>query len=311
VVVVLLSQHTVAAQTDDQSIGCVLETRLVAIDAAIVSGKTGQLKAGINPKDFLIYEDGVQQHIAMIERRHMTLSIVLLIDPSALEKGGLTRAQLGRFESEVTDRLEAKDRVSTIAIDDDTLLMQEFTDDKDSIRKSIESVVKYETHSLELKTRYEFALQEAISQQSSSPVADPKRIVVMISSIPYSLANKGLISEETARQLFNSGIQLYWCNIPPLSLETRAVSDNAESNEFKLSDLVDLTGGEITNRRSLLPIDRLHDRYLIAYTPTNDELSGGIRRIRLTLTPEALEDDPTTTLFYRKGYYVSDSFNDK
>jgi len=107
--------------------------------SATVRDQGGQIVTGLRPKDFRVFEDGVEQPLSDLSLRSVPVDVVLMVDTSSSVIGNLDdfrRAAVGFAE-----HLAPDDRLSLIQFDDRVRLLQDWTSNRLQFRRSLNRVV--------------------------------------------------------------------------------------------------------------------------------------------------------------------------
>ena len=112
---------------------------LVTLNATVTDA-SGHAVPGLRAEDFIVYEDGERQTVSQFEAERVPVSLGLTVDMSgsmAGEKMSAAQDAVSRF---VLDLLGPRDQVFLYRFDSHPMLLQDWTDDKRAIVRSISSV---------------------------------------------------------------------------------------------------------------------------------------------------------------------------
>jgi VWFA-related protein len=112
---------------------------LVALNAT-VTDRSGHVVTGLRAEDFIVYEDGERQTVSQFEAERVPVSLGLAVDTSgsmAGDKMSAARAAVSRF---VVDLLGPRDQVFLYSFDSHPTLVQDWTDDRRAVVRSLGSV---------------------------------------------------------------------------------------------------------------------------------------------------------------------------
>jgi len=116
----------------------VLKIDATLIDVpVVVSNRNNQYIPTLTRKDFVIYEDGVQQEISFFASQEVPFHVALLLDTSGSTRDSLPDIQAAALE--FVNQLRYDDRVMVIAFDSEVEVLCEFTSDRDRLRHAIYS----------------------------------------------------------------------------------------------------------------------------------------------------------------------------
>lgn len=121
----------------------VSEDDVVKVDTALVTlpvsvtDRDGKYVGNLRQKDFIVYEDGVQQELAYFAPVEKPFTVALVMDMS-----GSTKNHLGEIQDAAItfiDQLRRDDRVMVVSFDDDVHVLAEPTSDRSALRSAIRS----------------------------------------------------------------------------------------------------------------------------------------------------------------------------
>ena len=275
-----------------------VQTRLVNVALNVVDAK-GTPVGGFEKSDFLIFENGRPQKIAIFEREATSpLSIVLAID-----------ASMTVLTSERLEREAAKRFVRATVRQQDEIDLMDFSDDVREIVPFTNQIKRIEQGLGQLQHGDETALYNAIylaSQRlnTTSSAANRRRVLVVISDGGDSV-DKGEKYEDAIEEAQRAGAIIYSIIIVPISSD----AGRNTGGEHALIQMCEDTGGKyyyVEDPSDLEPAFRhvsedLRTQYLLGYYSPQDG-GPGFRRIRVKLSDPAREG--TYSLRYRTGYFA-------
>lgn len=110
------------------------DTNLVMVPV-IATGQNGLYVTDLNKQDFTISEDGVAHEIAFFGKVAAPFHVVLMLDTSASTQDKLRQIQSAAFA--FVQQLQPADRVKIISFDDQVRDLNEFTNDRETLRVAI------------------------------------------------------------------------------------------------------------------------------------------------------------------------------
>ena len=194
--------------SDPQDIDTVkIDTNLVVVPV-IATDRGGLYISDLQQSDFSLSEDGAKQEIAFFATVSAPFHVVLLLDTSAStqEKLGLIQRAAAAF----VDQLQNADRVKVISFDDKVRDLNEFTNDRATVRTAI-----YKTRSGEGTKLYD-AMELALN--SIRQVRGRKAIVIFTDGVDYHSDSASF--DGTLRYLDEEGVIVY-----PIRYDTRAETE--------------------------------------------------------------------------------------
>jgi Ca-activated chloride channel family protein len=236
-------QSTVAKPADDKADeveeGDVVrvETQLVSVPA-VVTNSSGRPMAGLHAENFLLFENGQQQHISNFATTETPFEIALLLDTS-----GSTRADvelIRRAASSFIDGLRPGDRVAIVGFNTSRQgqivaakveVLSKLTDDRKLLRTAIE----------QLGSSYGTPFYDALNRVADEVFHDPpradlrgRRAVVALTDGVDSTSESDL---QTARaKLSRAGVASYFIQVNTEDfVEDRLLKDCQDDGRLTLS----------------------------------------------------------------------------
>jgi len=264
----------------------------------------GEPYTGLGKGDFRIFEDDVEQQIAVFERQSgLPLSIVMALDTSlSTRKDLLLETEAARRFAH--DVLSPPDRLALFQFSNDVSQALGFTGDLRRIDEALNH----------LRTGRATALYDAIYLAAGALESrQGRKIIVLITDGGDSSSKVGYAQALRAAQLSDAVI----FSIIMVPIESDAGRD--VGGEHALIQLAGDTGGAYYYASSRSQLDQafarigdaLRTQYLLAYYPKaapGKRGDGDFRRIRVELAPEVRQRVAgKLTLRYRAGYYLKDA----
>lgn len=292
-----------------------LSTDLVVVDAQVLSKKTGHLVVGLQPDDFLLYEDGVKQEITHFSQDEAPLSIILMLDVSSSVQGVIDQIQAGAGQA--MQQLKSEDEVALMIFSGRAKLVQDFTKDRQLIETGIANI---KDNPLSFWARSGTFINEAVYQaathmrRATNPLS--RRVIIgMTDDESNQLPFLGHSRGQALEKLHESGSVVCGLFVRDYFLaslnEVTSKILYRKSLSGSVSVYANKTGGEIMNARReeienklVELIDHLRARYTLAYTPANSQPDGKFRKIKLKVSPEVEKREGMLTIRTRQGYYA-------
>ena len=114
-----------------------LESTLVNLPL-LVSDRSGRFIPQLTKRDFLLYEDGVQQEVASFGSEEVPFSVALLLDVSPSVQGNIPDIQEAALA--FVRQLRNQDRVMVVAFDKRAHYLTDFTNDRRVLESAIRSI---------------------------------------------------------------------------------------------------------------------------------------------------------------------------
>jgi len=309
VIVAMVGLQPVRAVNQDEPLR--LRTELVVIDAQVLNKKTALPIDNLAREDFILYEDGVKQHISHFSRDKLPLSVIILFDVSgsvATDRKAVQRLLGGAYQA--MNLLRPEDEVALVQFAEKATLVQPFTRDRDLVVKAVTRLDgrgQYGTHIDE-------GILAAAEYMRSAANPDSRRAVIAVTDdVTVEFRDRSTVTPTTRyegqalRELYESGSVL--CALLYEPPETGYVEPYFKHGVAK--HLAEATGGISikVNQEDMLArlgemIRRLRARYTIGYSASNTSKDGKFRKIKLSVTPEIEKREGGVALITRKGYYA-------
>lgn len=121
-----------AEETDDEIIR--IDTNLVTIPVK-VRNRNGGFIGGLTKKDFRVYEDKIEQEIALFSNEQEPFTVALVLDMSYSSKFKIDEIQQAALT--FIDELRPADRVMVISFDQQMRILCELTNDRKTLQSAI------------------------------------------------------------------------------------------------------------------------------------------------------------------------------
>jgi VWFA-related protein len=256
------------SSAQEQGFGTIkVNVHLIEVYATIFD-HSGRYIDGLNRDNFEVYEDGKPQHIASFETNTQGISVAILLDTTGSMAQALPRVKnsIVRF----IDQLDDNDAVGIYTFDQNLVVRQEFTTDKDAAKRAV----------LRTRAEGETALFDALAEVSQELAGrrGKKAIVVFTDGDDNASALSANAAINRAKKL---GIPLY----------AIAEGEATHSANLKkvLEDLSQRTGGTSYQAKKPEDIENvfqdiagdLRHLYMLSYQPSAASPDGKWRKIDL------------------------------
>lgn len=285
-----------AAQEDQPAATFRVNVKLVNVFTT-VTDRNGAPIGGLGKENFRVYEDGVQQSIAVFARESaLPLSIVLGIDASLSTRKDLPLEieSAKRFSRAL---LRPQDSLSVMQFSEVVQEVVPFTNDARRIEQGISRV----------RTGAATALYDAIFLGASSlEKRKGRRVMVLITDGGDTMSQSSY--QEALRAAQISETILYAIIMVPIEAD----AGRDLGGEHALIQITNDTGGKYYYATSINQLDQafrqisdeLRTQYLIAYYPPKKSYDE-YRRIKIEVSPEDGSSGSVLRVFHRTGYYTS------
>jgi len=267
------------------------DTRLVVLHAS-AEDKDGHMVKDLPQSAFQVFENGVKQQIKSFRNDDVPVSIGLVIDGSASMTN--KRDKVNAAALALVTLSNPDDEVFIINFDETPSLDMEFTNDVEKLKKGLARI------RARGGTAMRDGVREAIEHVKGRNKKD-KKVLVVVTDGNDNASVQPL--ETLVRVAQQNDVLIY-----AVGLLNEESPREAEKAKRALDALARATGGQTYYPKDVSEIDQIAPRiaheirnqYIISYSPSNQELDGSFRQIRL------LVDSPlVANVRTRPGYYAT------
>lgn len=268
------------------------DTRLVVLHASVLD-KGGKLITNL-PKDaFKVFENGAEQQIKIFRREDVPVSLGILIDDSGSMRD--KRAKVSAAAVALVKASNPQDEVFLVNFNDVPYLDVPFTN----------SVAKLEEGLAKIDSRGGTAMRDAISlsmDYMKKEAKKDKKVLLVITD------GNDTASEEPLEKLIqkvkgNDGVLIF-----AIGLLNEESKRDAKAATRAIKALTEASGGLAYYPQGLPEVDKIalqvaheiRNQYILAYSPTIQELDGSYRQIKVTA-----KGPGNPTVRTRSGYYAT------
>jgi Ca-activated chloride channel family protein len=282
----------------------------------------GRLVTTLERKDFQVWENGREQPLSDLRLRRVPVDVMLMVDSSSSVTSSLE--DFRRAVDEFAARLGADDRVSLLKFDDRVELLQDWTQSRVQLRRSLRRVTGG------MFTRFHDALYLAAREGFKDAPQRRHAVVVLTDGID---SGRGRVTlEMSLAALLEAGASVYVISnteierarkraeldtlqsAPPSTQRFNGlrIGDLRESlrvldaSERNLANLTAATGGRLFKPQSFAALDsiyaevaeELRHQYALYYMPLDKARDGRFRRVQVKAS------DPALRINARIGYFA-------
>ena len=285
----------VRAQQQDAPMVFRSETRVVVCNTTVFD-KNGHLVTDLSRDNFSVAENGVTQKITDFKHEDVPVSLGLVIDNSGsmrTKRAGVEAASLALVRDSNPD-----DEVFVVNFNDEPFLdlpnKKNFTSD---IREMEQALTR-------IDSKGGTAMRDAIRTSIDHLLENGKREKKVLVLVTDGVDNASMIKQDKLIKVAQqSGVLVYAVGL--LEEEDRADAGRAKR---ELSELAEATGGEVYFPKEVSEVESIahvvaHDirnQYTIQYTPSNSNMDGTFRQIKVTVNAPG-----HLTARTRSGYYAT------
>lgn len=288
----LPAQNTRAAEQSEE------ET--ITFDAALVNTHVsvrdaqGHFVTGLTKEDFVVLDDGKQQPIVHFSQESdQPLRVALVVDRSRSVQSVLGRAQLV-VRDFLNSVLRSRDSACLVAFDSGVYLVQDFTDDADSLAGAVNKLTAAGGSSI-------FDAIYKTSRDKLAGTEEARRVIVLITDGEDTTSSSSI--EQAMEMAIRNNVAVYAIRLPgENSLNARdrqgkpvlaRITESTGGRQFHLD------GGEGQLAGFLKKLqDELRSQYSIGYQFQSSSSASIFHKITIKLTQPALK------AFTRSGYYA-------
>jgi VWFA-related protein len=266
-------------------------SRLVVLHATALD-KDGHLVGSVPRSAFQIYENGVKQEIKSFRPEDLPVSLGLVIDNSA--SMALKRERVSAAALALVKQSNPDDEAFVVNFDENPTLDVDFTSDPRQLKQGLSRLGSRG------ETAMRDAIRSAIEHIKGRSVKDKKALVVVTDGNDNSSLDT---LDAVVRAAQQNEVLIYAIGL--LADETPREAERAKK---ALNAIAEATGGQAYYPKDLSEVDRIvpqiaheiRNQYTVTYSPSNQELDGSFRQIRV------LVDSPgVTAVRTRTGYYAT------
>jgi len=271
---------------------------IVALNV-VVTDAGAKFVTGLEPKDFAVFEDGVQQEVTFFAATAVPLDMAILLDTSASMNDKMQEVQQAATGFAAT--LREGDRAMVVDIKDATRILQPLSADIDGAKAAIASTKA--KGGTALYNGVYTTLKELIKQRRASD--DVRRQAIVVLSDGDDTASL-VTFDDVMAQAKESGIAIYTITLrSPSVLQPTATRHYFSESEFSMKALAQETGARAFFPAAITDLAgvyssiaaELASQYAIGYVPKNPLRDGRFRKLTVRVT-----DHPGAAPRTRSGY---------
>jgi Ca-activated chloride channel family protein len=290
-------KHDTPGQTIHEGQGLRLDVELALVNVT-VTDSYDRLVTGLEPVNFRVFEDNVEQEIVSFSSEDVPISIGVILDLSGSMANKIGRAKEAALQFLKT--ANPQDEFFLVGFNDHAQVLSPFTSDVEDL----------ESRMLLPSAKGKTALLDAIylSTSQMSGANNGKRALLIISDGGDN--NSRYSEKDIRRAVREANTQLYSIGIFDQP-EYRSRTLEELQGPTLLSELTELTGGRsfaVENLSDLPDIaakigQELRNQYVLGFRPSHKAHDARWRKIKVKLrAPKGL---PPLTAYAKTGYYAS------
>jgi VWFA-related protein len=255
---------------------------LVALNVT-VQDHTARFILGLQPADFVVYEDGVKQDVQFFESTRVPVDLIVLLDTSASMRDkmeGVREAASGFLKT-----LRAEDRGAVVTFATTVTVLQPLTSDQGLLQTAVRAA------DAKGSTCLNNAVYIALKQfgHTARQDGDPRRQAIVVLSDGADTTS--LVSFDDVIGLARRmGVSIYTVSLQPPAAPQPAVTVR---REFEDADYTMKVLAKETGAQAFFPVpsalkhvyasiaSELASQYSIGYVPANGQADGTFRRVNV------------------------------
>jgi Ca-activated chloride channel family protein len=271
---------------------------VIALNVTVMDG-SNRYVTDLGPHDFRVFEDGRSQRLTFFQKTGVPLALALLLDTSASMEQTLDIAQEAAIG--FTRQLGPADVASVIDFDSTVHILQDFTNDRDTLEGAIRRTVA------EGSTALFNAVYIALKELSKAPAVEqsstPRRLAIVVVSDGEDTSSL-VAFDELLDLAIRADTAIYAIGLG--TARGSPVARDSQGPQFVLRRLAQQTGG-----RAFFPSEakdlstvygeikaELSSQYSLAYESNNPRRDGRFRHIAVRV------DRTGVVARTRPGYYA-------
>jgi len=269
---------------------------LVSLHVTVSDGQN-RYATDLEPAEFAVFEDGVQQDLQFFSRSNLPIALSLLIDTSASMEERLIVAQDAAVG--FAQRIRAQDLAQVVDFDSRVEIVQGFTNETGALEQAIRGTAS--GGSTSLYNAVYIALRELAKVKAKSQEDVRRQAIVVLSDGEDTTS---LVSFEEVMELARrSETAIFTIGLQP---RDHGALKGFREAEFVLRQLALETGGRsffVQRAEELSGVygqiaDELSSQYTMGYASKNPRRDGAWRKVLVQVSR------PNVTVRTRRGYYA-------
>jgi Ca-activated chloride channel homolog len=273
---------------------------LVAVNVVVMDGGT-RFVTGLQPANFAVYEDGVQQDVSYFAAAAVPLDLAVLLDTSSSMSDKMEEMQ--QAATGFISTLRDGDRAMIVDIKDATKVLQPLTGDVSAARAAIASTIA--KGGTALFNGIYLTLKELTKQRAANEEIRRQAIVVLSDGEDTA----SLVSfDDVMAQAKDAGISIYTITLrSPYVIKMAAAPGRRHFSEaeYAMKALAQETGARSFFPSAVTELSGVYDsiaeelasQYALGYIPKNPRRDGAFRRLTVRIA-----DRPGAAPRTRSGY---------
>jgi VWFA-related protein len=294
-----------------------VDVPIVNLDVSVILDKTHQFVPGLKPENFLVVEDGVEQRVQTLRMTKTPITAVMLLEFASTSYAFIQDMQ--NASASFFRTMQPQDYIAVATYDMRTHILTDFTNNKDTIREALQSLVIpgfRETNEFD-------ALYETLDRLSR---VEGRKYIILISS-GRDTFSKLTLDQMMAKIKATPNVTIFTISTGGLAREltdARGGMGGSTRMDYLQADNEMRTFAQMTGGLSFQPLfqgalpdiftqinESIRNQYVLTYRPTNNKNDGSYRKVKIYLVdnegkPLKMSDEKGKPLKYsivaRDGY---------
>ena len=263
-----------------------VDVPLVNLDVSVLLDSTHEFVPNLKPANFLVVEDGVEQHVQTLRLTKTPITAVLLLEFAATSYSFVHNMQSASYS--FFAGIQPNDYVAVATYDIRTHILTDFTNNTETIRQALNSLVIptfRETNEFD-------ALYDTLDRLTR---IDGRKYIILISSGRDTMSRLTL-DQMLAKIKSTPDVTIFTISTGAFAREMREARGGGSNISYLQADNEMKTFAEMTGGMHFAPMfegalpdiftqinESIRNQYVLTYTPTNTKNDGTLRKVKVYL----------------------------
>lgn len=272
-----------------------VDVELVLVNATVTDPQN-RVVTGLDPDNFQVYEDKIEQKIAYFSAEDVPLTVGIIFDVS------------GSMKDKISTARDAAVAFLKTGNPDDEYFLVEFSSRPEVAEDFTTDISRLQNHLIFTPAKGMTAMYDSVylGLEKLKDASNTKKALLLITDgednrSRYTFSNVKEFVKEQDVQIYSIGIVADW----------NSQLSGGRTGRALIEELSDLTGGRSFFPDSVYELEdictkiavELKNQYWIGYNSTNEAKDGKWRRLRVKVTPP--KGLPHLNIRHKSGYYAA------
>ena len=283
-----------------------VDVPLVNMDVSVLLDSTHEFVPNLKPANFMVVEDGVEQHVQTLRLTKTPITAVLLLEFASTSYSFVHDMQ--NASSSFFSSMQPEDYVAVATYDIRTHILTDFTNNRETIRQALNTLVIptfRETNEFD-------ALYDTLDRLTR---IEGRKYIILISSGRDTMSRLTL-DQMYAKVKSTPDVTIFTISTGGFAREMRESRGGGSNINYLQADNEMKTFAEMTGGMHFAPIfegalpdiftqinESIRNQYVLTYTPTNTKNDGTLRKVKVYLVdneglPLKMQDEKGRPLKY-------------